>query len=53
MKFTKTNAIYKIVRTTGDSDNIIEVCFTQKDNEPLEIIGWNLINKETIKTAIL
>ena len=32
MKFTKTNDIYKIVRITGGYDNILGVCFTQKDN---------------------
>ena len=51
MKFTKTNDIYKIVRITGGYDNILGVCFTQKDNEPLEIIEWDLKNTETIKTS--
>ena len=50
-KFTKTNEIYKIVRITGGYDNILGVCFTQKDNEPLEIIEWDLKNTETIKTS--
>ena len=52
MKFTKTNDIYKIVRITGGYDNILGVYFTQKDNEPLEIIEWDLKNTETIKTSI-
>ena len=51
MKFTKTNEIYKIVRITGGYDNILGVCCTQKVNEPLEIIEWDLKNKETIKTS--
>ena len=51
MKFTKTNDIYKIVRITGGYDNILGVCFKQKDNEPLEIIEWDLKNTETIKTS--
>ena len=51
MKFTKTNEIYKIVRITGGYDNILGVGFTQKDNEPLEIIEWDLKNTETIKTS--
>ena len=51
MKFTKTNDIYKIVRITGGYDNILEVCFTQKANESLEIIQWDLKNTETIKTS--
>lgn len=51
MKFTKTNDIYKIVRITGGYDNILGVCFTQKYNEPLEIIEWDLKNTETIKTS--
>lgn len=45
MKFTKTNDIYKVVRITGGYDNILGVCFTEKDNEPLEIIEWDLKNK--------
>ena len=51
MKFTKTNDIYKIVRITGGYDNILGVCFTQKANEPLEIIQCDLKNTETIKTS--
>jgi hypothetical protein len=51
MKFTKTNDISKIVRITGGYDNILGVFFTQKDNEPLEIIEWDLKNTETIKTS--
>ena len=51
MKFTKTNEIYKIGRITGVHDNILGVCFTQKDNDPLEIIKWDLKNRETIKTS--
>ena len=51
MKFTKTNDIYRIVRITGSYDNILGVCFTQKANEPLEIIQWDLKNTETIKTS--
>ena len=50
MKFTKTNDIYKIVRLTSCYNNILGVYFTQKDNEPLEIIEWDLKNTETIKT---
>ena len=51
MRFIKTNEIYKIVRITGNSDNILGVCFTQKNNELLEIIEWDLKNTETIKTS--
>ena len=51
MKFTKTDGIYKIVRITGVHDNILGVCFTENDNEPLEIIEWDLKNRETIKTS--
>ena len=51
MKFTKTNDIYKIVRITGGYENILGVCLTQKDNEPLEIIEWDLKNTESIKTS--
>ena len=51
MKFTKTNDIYKIVRLTSGYNNILGVYFTQKDNEPLEIIEWDLKNTETIKTS--
>lgn len=51
MKFTKTNDIYQIVRITGVYNNILGVCFTEKDNEPLEIIEWDLKNKKTIKTS--
>ncbi len=51
MKFTKTNGIYKVIRITGGYDNILGVCFTKNDNEPLEIIEWDLKNKETIKTS--
>ena len=51
MKFTKTKEIYKIVRITGGYDNILGVCFTQKDDEPLKIIEWDLKNTETIKTS--
>ena len=47
MNFTKTNDSYKIVRITGGYDNILGVCFTQKDNEPLEISEWNLKNTVT------
>ena len=51
MKFTKTNDIYKIVRITGGYDKILGVCFTEKDNESLEIIEWDLKNTEKIKTS--
>ena len=51
MKFTKTNDIYRISRIRVGYDNILGVCFTQEDNEPLEIIEWDLKNKETIKTS--
>lgn len=51
MKFTKTKDIYKITRITGGYDNILGVCFTQKDHEPLEVIEWDLKNTEPIKTS--
>ena len=50
MKFTKTGDIYKIVRITGGSDNILRICFTPKDNESLEIIEQDLKNNEIIRT---
>lgn len=51
MPFTKTNEIYKIIRITGRLDNILGVCFTQKNDEPIEIIEWYLKNNERIKTS--
>ena len=51
MKLTKANNIYKIVRITGSYYNILGVCFTQKDNEPLKIIEQDLKNTEIIKTS--
>ena len=51
MKFTTINDIYKIVRITGGYDNILGICFTQKNNELLAIIEWDLKNIETIKTS--
>ena len=51
MTFAKTNNIYKIVIITGGFDNILRICFTQKDNKPLEIIEWDLKNTDTIKTS--
>lgn len=37
---------------TGNQDNILGVCFTQKNNEPLEIIEWDLKTDEPIRTSI-
>ena len=51
MKFTKTNDIYKIIRITDGCDNILGIFFTQKNNELLKIIKWDLRNRETIKTS--
>lgn len=51
MRFSKKNDIYTVIRMTGSHNNILGICFTQKDNEPVEIIEWDLKNKETIKTS--
>lgn len=51
MRFTKKNDIYTVIRITGGQDNILGICFTQKYNESLKIIEWDLKNTETINTS--
>jgi hypothetical protein len=40
MQYTKQGNIYKVMRITGNRDNILGVCFTQENNTTLKIIEW-------------
>lgn len=51
MMFSKTNDIYKITRMIGSQNNLLGISFTEVDNEPIEIIEWNIESEESIKTS--
>jgi len=42
MKFTKKNNIYRIILITGRQDNILGICFSETNNNPLEVIAWDI-----------
>ena len=54
MQFTKLDNMYLISRTTGSQDNILGVCFSEKnssDIEEIEVIEWDINEDEKIQTS--
>lgn len=53
MRFSKKHNIYKIIRVTGNRDNILGICFGDKDitQNNIEIIEWNFPNVRNSSNA--
>jgi hypothetical protein len=51
MRFSKTDNIYKIIRITGSQDNILGICFVEKNSSEanIEVIEWNFPNSDRSK----
>ena len=51
MKFTKKNNIYRIIRITGRQDNILGICFSETNNNPIEVVVWDVKGGAKIQTS--
>jgi len=51
MKFTKKNNIYRIIRITGRQDNILSICFSEANNNPIEVVAWDGKDGAKIQTS--
>lgn len=51
MKFTKKNNIYRIIRITGRQDNILGICFSENNNNPIEVVAWDVKDGAKIQTS--
>lgn len=51
MKFTKKNNIYRIIRITGRQDNILGICFSETNNNPIEVVAWDVKDGAKIQTS--
>jgi len=50
MRFTKSNDVYKVIRITGAQDNILGVCFSDKECE-IELIAWDAKRGAKIRSS--
>jgi len=51
MKFTKKNNIYRIIRITRRQDNILGICFSEANNNPIEVVAWDVKDGAKIQTS--
>ena len=51
MRYSKQGNIYKVIRITGNQNNILGVCFTQENNIALEVIEWPTNKNEPTLTS--
>jgi hypothetical protein len=51
MRFSKTDNIYKVIRITGSQNNILGICFVEKNSSEanIEVIEWNFSNSDRSK----
>ena len=50
MRFTKSNDVYKVIRITGVQDNILGICFSDKECE-IEIVEWDIKRGAKVKSS--
>ena len=51
MKFTKKNNISRIIRITGRQDNILGICFSKTNNNPIEVVVQDVKDGSKIQTS--
>ena len=51
MKFTKKNNIYRIIRITGRQDSILRICFSETNNNPIEVVACDVKDGTKIQTS--
>jgi len=51
MRFTKSKDIYKVIRITGSQDNILGVCFSEREEPNVELVEWELKPGAKVKTS--
>jgi len=51
MQFIKKDNIYKIIRITGNRNNILDIFFYNKNSTEnnIEVIEWNFLNSSSNK----
>lgn len=51
MRFTKSNDVYKVIRITGAQDNILGVCFSETEQNNIDLVKWDVKRGAKIKAS--
>ena len=51
MQFSKKGNMYRIMRMTGNQDNILGVCFSKNDSDEIQVIEFRPMSDSKIETS--